>query len=67
MPPLDTGDGDNLMSIGLLFWILVILAVIFNWPLSGEQPKYRPFLGTGLIFVLIVLLGWDAFGPALHR
>lgn len=55
------------MSIGLLFWILVILAVIFNWPLSGEQPKYRPVLGIGLIFVLILLLGWDAFGPALHR
>lgn len=55
------------MSIGLLFWLLVILAVIFNWPMQGAQPAYRPILGTSLIFVLIILLGWAQFGPALHR
>jgi len=57
------------MSYGLLFWILVILAVVFNcWAnLPGTSPGYRPFVGSLLIFVLIILLGLGVYGPALHR
>ena len=56
------------MSIGLLFWILYIIALVFglwsNWPATG--PAFRPLGGTLLIFVLIGLLGWKCFGAAVH-
>lgn len=59
------------MSIGLLFWILMILAVIFNWPVASPTPappnSYRPVVGRGLILVLFFLLGWAEFGFVLHR
>jgi len=58
------------MTLGLLFWMLVILTFIFglftNWPGSPATP-YRPVINTFLVFVLVVLLGWQVFGPALHR
>jgi hypothetical protein len=55
------------MSIGLLFWVLVILALIFGpWPFWAGN-KFQPVVGNVLLFVLIILLGWAQFGPALHR
>jgi O-antigen ligase len=54
------------MSRGLLFWLLVLLAIIFGpWPFWGEN-KIRPFAFYGFIFILVALLGWKVFGPALH-
>jgi hypothetical protein len=52
------------MSIGLVFWIIILVGLIvglyFSWPnrsLSG---------GLLVVFVLLVLLGWHAFGPPIH-
>jgi len=51
------------MSIGLLFWILMIIGAVLsiwsNYPYTGG---YRPFAGQFFIFVLLFLLGWRAFG-----
>jgi hypothetical protein len=65
------------MTYSFLFWLLVILAIIFNlWshqpgpataPGSPGQFRYRPFVGTLFIFILIILLGLGTYGPALHR
>jgi len=62
------------MTYSFLFWLLVILAVIFNgWshlPQPAPAPgqfRYRPFIGSLFIFVLIILLGLGIYGPALHR
>lgn len=56
------------MTINLLFWILMLLWVIFGvvpqWPTQGGN--FRPFGGSILLFILIALLGWHVFGPALH-
>lgn len=55
------------MTFALLFWILVLLWLLFGiaptWPRDGN---FRPFGGSLLLFILIVLLGWRVFGPALH-
>lgn len=52
------------MNIGLLFWILMVLTLVFSlwssWPLDR---KSGPSL---LVFVLLALLGWRVFGPVLH-
>ena len=53
------------MSIGLLFWLLWVLAFLFGawgvWP-GVNRPAYAPFGGTLLIMILFFLLGWRAFG-----
>jgi len=53
------------MSIGLLFWILYIVALIF----TGWSNRATPALlgGSLVYFVLIGLLGWSEFGFAIHR
>ncbi len=48
------------MPIGILFWVIYVVAVIvygiLNWPLNRAS-------GSGLVlFILIFLLGWRAFG-----
>ncbi len=59
------------MSFALLFWILMLLWLLFGlistWPSSTQAPGFcRPMVNTLLLFVLLALLGWKAFGPALH-
>lgn len=57
------------MQLQLLFWILMLLWAFFGvfnaWPAAG-QPR-GPFVGSLLLFILIGLLGWQTFGPAIHR
>lgn len=52
------------MTIGLLFWILMLLwlfyGVWFNW------PSWPPVGSYILLWVIIALLGWRAFGPMVH-
>lgn len=49
------------MSKGLLFWIIMIIALIFGlWSQWGNFY----FIGNSVVvFVLIGLLGWKVFGP----
>lgn len=53
------------MKIGPLFWLLMILAV-----LAWVGAFWFPHVGIGvpvLTFILLGLLGWQVFGPALQR
>lgn len=53
------------MSIGLLFWILMIIAFVFStWT---SWPNYRQTGGNLLVFILFALIGWAVFGAAVHR
>jgi hypothetical protein len=57
------------MPVGLLFWMLMILCLIFGfwWNYrAGGQPSYG-FLGMNfLTWVLLFLLGWKVFGFILQ-
>ena len=57
------------MPIGILFWILMILWLLFGlyWN-SGEfkTGNYGVFGGNLLLFILLGLLGWRVFGPVLQ-
>jgi hypothetical protein len=57
------------MSAGLLFWIIMILGVLFgfraNWPLTANNGW--GFGSNLILFILLALLGWKVFGPALHQ
>jgi len=51
------------MSIGLAFWILMLLWLVLGaW---HSWPNY-PLVGWNImLFVLLVLLGWHAFGAPI--
>lgn len=57
------------MSIGLLFWVIMVIWLIFgfytNWPAAGGRPW--PLGGHIVLWILLALLGWQVFGPALHH
>ena len=55
------------MSMGLLFWILMLIWLIFgvahNW---GAVPgPYGPWGHSLLLFILLLLLGWQVFGAPI--
>jgi hypothetical protein len=55
------------MSIALLFWVIMVIWLLFglyvNWPVTAHGPGVGGHL---IIWVLLALLGWKVFGPALH-
>jgi hypothetical protein len=53
------------MSAGLLFWILMIFAVF--WGFYSNWPNWKAGGFNLLLFVLLALLGWKVFGPAIHN
>lgn len=59
------------VPIGLLYWLLVILWLIFGlwsgWPIAGNPNGWRPMGGSLLIFVLFVLIGLELFGFPIGR
>jgi len=55
------------MTIGLLFWIVFLVALIFGagwgWP---RDPANRYAFGSWVVlWVLLGLLGWAAFGSPI--
>lgn len=52
------------MTLGLLYWILMLLWLVFglwtNWPLG-----VRPAGGHLLLFILLLILGWQVFGAPI--
>jgi hypothetical protein len=58
------------MSIGVLFWVLMILWLLFGFFYNTSPSRFGPYGWAGnslLLFILMALLGWEIFGPALHR
>lgn len=59
------------MSIGFLFWLIMLLCLFFAffqaWP-RGPEGKfaYRPFGFNLVFFVLFFILGVKQFGWPIH-
>jgi hypothetical protein len=55
------------MSIGLLFWVLMVLWVIFyGWGRTTGGAAYWPNYNGWLLWVLFFLVGWRIFGFILQ-
>jgi hypothetical protein len=56
------------MSLGLLFWLLMVIWLIFGfaWNWGALPGAYGPWGHSLLLFVLLLLLGWATFGPPLR-
>ncbi len=50
------------MSIGFIFWLLMILWLIFGFIYLRGADKWPFAAGSGFMFVLLFLLGWKVFG-----
>ena len=58
------------MSIGLLFWVLMILWLVLGFVWNREAIKggnYGLIGGSLLLFILLFLLGWRAFGFVIQN
>lgn len=52
------------MSIGFVFWLLMILALVFGiWRGWGDRFVMG---GSLLLWILLFLLGWGTFGFPIH-
>jgi len=55
------------MSIGLLFWILMIFWGIFGVAPEPQGWSHWRRIGNGLLFILFFLVGWKIFGFVIHE
>lgn len=63
------------MPMGILFWVLMILWLLFGlgwgfWCYGATPDDARKMYGwcggSLLLFILLGLLGWKVFGPVLQ-
>lgn len=57
------------MPLGLLFWVLYIVAVVMGFWASYEpgQPLWYRRAGSYLVlWILVGILGWHVFGAAVR-
>ena len=56
------------MSLGLCFWIIILILILFSAALWGGLVHPAYFGINNLVeLALFILLGWATFGPPLHR
>lgn len=57
------------MPLSLAYWIIMLIWLIFGvvwaWP-SAAAGHYGPLGGNVLLFVLLLLLGWQVFGNPIN-
>jgi hypothetical protein len=56
------------MPMGILFWVVYILSLLVGgWAYyTPATPWLRPAGGFFAIWLLVGLLGWQVFGPAVR-
>ena len=54
------------MSIGLLFWIIMVVGLLFGFYTNRTTPLVWAS-NSLVLWILLALLGWAVFGPAIHR
>lgn len=55
------------MSIGFVFWLLVIIRVIFGIIPEPTGARYWRLGGDLFVLILLILLGINDFGWPIHR
>lgn len=57
------------MTLGLCYWVLMLIWLVFGLLVhfSVVTGPYGLVGSSLLLFVLFLLLGWQVFGPPLHR
>jgi hypothetical protein len=58
------------MPLGILFWVVYVIAILFGvWSnYATSDPLWFRRAGAYLVLWLLVgVLGWETFGPVVHR
>ena len=57
------------MTLGLAYWVLMLIWLVFGLLVHYGMVAGQWAIGGDvlLLFVLFTLLGWQVFGPPLHR
>jgi len=54
------------MPMSILFWVVYLLAVVVGyWSNYGQADWPRRAGGYGVLWLLVGILGWQVFGPAV--
>lgn len=53
------------MTLGLLFWVIAVVAVVFGFYAPSQPNLVRWAFWPWVLCILI--LGWEVFGAAVHR
>jgi hypothetical protein len=55
------------MPLSILFWVVYLLALVLGfWANYDGQPNWpRRAGGYGALWLLVGILGWQVFGPAV--
>ena len=51
------------MTLGLLYWIIMLIVFLGGGWYYRAQPNYLGFVGVG--FVLFLIIGWAVFGSPI--
>jgi hypothetical protein len=54
------------MSYALAFWILMLVWLVFGAMTTDREKGWQGWGGTLLHFILLLLLGLQVFGRAIH-
>jgi hypothetical protein len=56
------------MPLNILFWVIYLIALLVSWwgYYDAGKPWFRPFGGALAVWVLVGILGWRVFGPAVR-
>ena len=57
------------MSVGVWFWVIYVLSLFFGgwiYYQPAPAPWYRAFGGYFVLWLLVGLLGYHAFGPPIR-
>ena len=57
------------MPLSLLFWTIYLISIIFGWwgsYVANDAAWPRRFGSYVALWVLVGLLGWHVFGPAIR-
>jgi len=56
------------MPLNILFWVIYIIALLISWwgyYEPGQPLWFRRAGGITVLWVLVGILGWRVFGPAI--
>lgn len=54
------------MTTGLLFWVIMLVGLLFGG-YTNRTTIATWAMNNLVLWVLLALLGWKVFGPAIHN
>ena len=55
------------MPLSILFWVIYLIALVFGiWGNYGQPDWPKRAGGHFVLWVLVGILGWQVFGPAVR-